>query len=101
MSDDHEEADFVAGVNPARVETGTTAGATVLVAEDNPDLRRFIAGLLRPYYTVRVAADGASGLDLVRQEHVDLVLTDVMMPRLDGSGLIAALRADPATAGMR
>ncbi|MGH3786710.1 MAG: SpoIIE family protein phosphatase [Pseudonocardiaceae bacterium] len=99
-SDDHEQADGAVEVNPGRAETGSTTGATVLVAEDNADLRRFIAGLLQPHYTVCVAADGASGLDLVRDCRVDLVLTDVMMPRLDGFGLIAALRADPATAGM-
>ncbi|MGH3897194.1 MAG: SpoIIE family protein phosphatase [Pseudonocardiaceae bacterium] len=99
-SDDHQQADYPAGANPARVETGTTAGATVLVAEDNPDLRRFIAGLLRPHYTVRVAPDGKIALDLTRRNRVDLVLTDVMMPHLDGFGLIAALRADPPTAGM-
>jgi PAS domain S-box-containing protein len=99
-SEDHEQPDYLAGVNPDRVETGTTAGATVLVAEDNPDLRRFIAGLLRPHYTVRVVPDGKIALDLARHDRVDLVLTDVMMPHLDGFGLIAALRADPATAGM-
>ncbi|MBA2324365.1 MAG: response regulator, partial [Pseudonocardiales bacterium] len=97
-SDDHEQADYLAGVNPSWVDTGTTAGATVLVAEDNPDLRRFIAGLLRPHYTVRIAPDGKIALDLARDDGVDLVLADVMMPHLDGFGLIAALRADPATA---
>jgi PAS domain S-box-containing protein len=99
-SDDHEHVDYLGGTNPARVETGTTAGATILVAEDNPDLRRFIAGLLRPHYTVRVVPDGKIALDLARHDRVDLVLTDVMMPHLDGFELIAALRADPATAGM-
>ncbi|MGH3613898.1 MAG: SpoIIE family protein phosphatase [Pseudonocardia sp.] len=99
-SEDHEQADYLAGINPVRVETGTTAGATVLVAEDNPDLRRFIARLLRPHYTVCLAPDGKIALDLARDDGVDLVLTDVMMPHLDGFGLIAALRADPATAGM-
>ena len=99
-SDAHEQAEYLDGVNPARVDTGITAGATVLVAEDNPDLRRFIAGLLRPHYTVRVAPDGKIALDLARDDGVDLVLADVMMPHLDGFGLIAALRADPATAGM-
>jgi PAS domain S-box-containing protein len=99
-SDDHQQAEYSAGVDATRVDTGTTAGATVLVAEDNPDLRRFIAGLLRSHYTVRIAADGKKALDVARHEHVDLVLTDAMMPHLDGAALIAALRADPTTAGM-
>jgi hypothetical protein len=63
---DDEQADYLAGINPARVETGTTAGATILVAEDNPDLRRFIAGRLRPHYTVRVVPDGKVALDVAR-----------------------------------
>ncbi|MGH3784820.1 MAG: SpoIIE family protein phosphatase [Pseudonocardiaceae bacterium] len=99
-SNDHDQADYLAGVKPTRADTGTSARATVLVAEDNPDLRRFIARLLRSHYTVRVAADGKRALDLARHERVDLVLTDVMMPHLDGFELIAALRAGPTTAGM-
>jgi PleD family two-component response regulator len=98
-SDDYEHVDHLAGANPARIETGTTAGATILVAEDNPDLRQFIAGLLQPHYTVRVIPDGKIALDLARHDRVDLVLTDVMMPHLGGFELIAALRADPASAG--
>ncbi|MDN5747766.1 MAG: SpoIIE family protein phosphatase [Pseudonocardia sp.] len=82
----------------ARVDTGATAGATVLVAEDHPDLRRFVAGLLAPHYTVHVASDGEAALDIVRRQHVDLVLADVLMPRLDGFGLLAGLRAHPSTA---
>ena len=79
-------------------DIGATAGATVLVAEDNPDLRRFVAGLLAPHYTVRLAADGEAALDIVRRQHVDLVLADVMMPRLGGFGLLTRLRAHPSTA---
>ena len=46
------------------------------------------------------AVDGADALELARAEPPDLVLTDVMMPRLDGFGLLAALRADPVTVGV-
>ena len=88
------------GPDAQRVETGSTTGATVLLAEDNPDLRAFVAGLLRPHYTVLLARDGRAALDLARHRRVDLVLTDVMMPRLDGFGLLAALRAHPTTAGL-
>ncbi|GAA3236686.1 hypothetical protein GCM10017691_35200 [Pseudonocardia petroleophila] len=83
---------------PVPLDAGPTAGATVLVAEDNSDLRRFLAGLLSPHYRVLVVGDGDSALATALAERPDLVLTDAMMPGLDGFALLAALRADPATA---
>ena len=79
--------------------------ATVLVAEDNADLRRFVTGLLEPHYDVLVAADGSAALELIRaggtgQRRPDLVLSDVMMPGLDGFELLAAVRGDPALAAV-
>ncbi|GAB3586860.1 SpoIIE family protein phosphatase [Amycolatopsis endophytica] len=73
------------------------AAPTLLVVEDNTDLSRFIARLLRPLGRVLTARDGAEGLELARRHRPDLVLSDVMMPRLDGFGLLRALRAEPAT----
>ena len=84
----------------APVDVGPTAGATVLVAEDNLDLRRFVAKLLEPHYRVLLAGDGRSALEQARVDHPDLVLTDVMMPVLDGFELLTALRTDPATAAI-
>ncbi|HET9254830.1 MAG TPA: SpoIIE family protein phosphatase [Pseudonocardiaceae bacterium] len=74
------------------------AAATVLVVDDNPDLRRYIAGLLAPFWRVVVVGDGKAALAAIRDEAPDLVLTDVMMPNLDGFGLLRALREDPETA---
>lgn len=70
----------------------------VLVVEDNTDMRAFIADVLAPYWRVLQAADGHQGLELAHRYHPDLVLTDVMMPGLDGLGLLKELRADPRTA---
>ena len=72
---------------------------TVLVADDNPDMRRYIAGLLADAYDVVTAQDGAAALEAARSVRPDLVLSDVMMPNLDGFGLLQALRADAATCG--
>ncbi|MEH0819816.1 MULTISPECIES: SpoIIE family protein phosphatase [unclassified Micromonospora] len=75
------------------------AGApTVLVVEDNADLRDFLGGLLAPHYRVVTAVDGRDGLERARATPPDLVLTDIMMPRLDGFGLLRELRADRHTA---
>jgi CheY-like chemotaxis protein/anti-sigma regulatory factor (Ser/Thr protein kinase) len=71
----------------------------VLVADDNPDMRRYIADLLADSYDVVTAEDGAVALEAARRVHPDLVLSDVMMPNLDGFGLLRALRSDAATSG--
>ena len=67
----------------------------VLLADDNADMRGYVRRILAPHYRVRVVADGEAALAAVREQAPDLVLSDVMMPRLDGFGLLRALRADP------
>ena len=73
------------------------SGARVLVADDNSDLRTFLASLLAPHYDVETVADGREALAAIRARKPDLVLSDVMMPKLDGLGLVRALREDPGT----
>ncbi|WP_405150307.1 SpoIIE family protein phosphatase [Sphaerisporangium sp. NBC_01403] len=70
----------------------------VVVADDNADMRDYLTRLLRPAYQVSVVTDGRSALEAVRADAPDLLISDVMMPRLDGLQLVAALRADPRTA---
>ena len=65
----------------------------ILVVEDNAGLRRLIGiHLRRAGYEVAEAADGQAALDLLEHSRVHLIITDVMMPRLDGYGLIRELR---------
>ena len=73
------------------------AGAHVLVVDDNPDLRAYVANLLTPAYRISTAADGIEALESIRADPPDIVLSDVMMPRLDGFGLVREVRADPRT----
>ena len=69
----------------------------VLLAEDNADLRAYIARLLAERgYEVETAADGEAALATLRLFRADLLVTDLMMPRLDGLGLVRAIRNDPA-----
>ena len=70
----------------------------ILVADDNADLRDYVRRLLEPSYVVDVVEDGVAALEAARARRPDLVLTDAMMPRLDGFGLIRELRADKALA---
>ncbi|WP_091948680.1 SpoIIE family protein phosphatase [Trujillonella endophytica] len=69
----------------------------VLVADDNADMRDYLVRLLAPRYAVTAVADGAEALAAARAAPPDLLVSDVMMPRLDGMGLLAALRGDPRT----
>jgi DNA-binding NarL/FixJ family response regulator len=71
----------------------------ILVIEDEPEMRRNLVTVLRlEKYQPVAAENGRAGLDLARKEKPDLVLCDVMMPGLDGHGVLAALREDTATA---
>ena len=83
-----------------RADGERTAGdrATVLVVEDHPEVRAYLRDRLATRYRVLEAADGEEGLEAARARLPDLVLSDVMMPGLDGFGLCRALKADPATA---
>ncbi|RIK37933.1 MAG: hypothetical protein DCC55_22700 [Chloroflexi bacterium] len=72
----------------------------ILLADDNADLREYLTRLLAQHYTVIPAADGRAALEVVRAQTPNLVLTDVMMPGMDGLELLQALRADPQTAAL-
>jgi signal transduction histidine kinase/CheY-like chemotaxis protein len=80
---------------PARPEPAPVrSGARVLIADDNADMREYLCHVLEPYWQVTTVADGAAALAEIRRSPPDIVVSDVMMPVLDGFGLIAALRAD-------
>jgi signal transduction histidine kinase len=70
-----------------------TLGAHVLVVDDNADMRDYLARLLRQRWQVSAAANGREALQAMAGALPDLVVSDVMMPELDGFGLIAAMRS--------
>jgi len=69
----------------------------LLLVEDNEDMAQFITTSLPPYYTVHRAADGLVGLEQARGLLPDLIISDVMMPRLDGYELCQRLKTDAST----
>ncbi|MFI5877161.1 SpoIIE family protein phosphatase [Streptomyces sp. NPDC051445] len=83
---------------PGPHETDRLHPARLLVVDDNADMRAYLTQLLQPDYDVLLAADGQAALDLALAQPVELVLSDVMMPGMDGFELVRALRADPRTA---
>ena len=90
------------GAEPAGVGAEEASGAAnarprILVVDDSADMRGYVRRLLAGQYRVETAADGREALEAVRRDPPDLVLTDVMMPGVDGFALLAALREDAAT----
>ena len=71
--------------------------ATVLVVDDNDDMRRYLRTLLLDRYYVLEASDGQSGWKLARESVPDLIISDVMMPVMDGLTFCAKLKAEPLT----
>ncbi len=80
---------------PFRLEPSSGRGR-IVVADDNRDMRDYITRLLRERWDVEAVADGQAALDAIRRCEPALVLSDVMMPRLDGFALVRAMRADTA-----
>src|ERR1700681_3594129 len=100
----HLHADVACGMTDGRallrVSQGKTlAVATILVVDDHPVNREFLVTLLGyKKHRLLEASDGAEALALVRAHHPDLVITDILMPTMDGYEFVRQLRADPAVA---
>ncbi|OAF02381.1 hypothetical protein AYJ54_26960 [Bradyrhizobium centrolobii] len=76
-------------------------GERIILADDNADLRDYVKRLLDAQgYRVEAFSDGEGALESARRQRPDLVLSDVMMPRLDGIALLAALRGDDQLRGL-
>lgn len=75
----------------------TQGAPVVMIVEDNPDVRHYLCDLLQGQYTLLTAAEGTTGLALCREQIPDLIISDVMMPGMDGNALAAALKSDERT----
>ncbi|MFY3337921.1 response regulator, partial [Achromobacter xylosoxidans] len=92
-----EASRWLANASPALASAGAANRPRILCADDNADLREYLRSLLAADYDVRIAADGATALRSARQDPPDLVITDIMMPGMDGLTLLQALRGDART----
>ena len=81
----------------APLEDKANARERLLFADDNADMREYVTRLLSKQWRVEAVEDGIAALEAIARERPALVLADVMMPRLDGFGLLRALRAAPST----
>lgn len=82
---------------PGEPAAARPSGADILVVDDNADMRSYLVRLLGAHWSVRTTANGEEALRAVAERQPDVVLTDVMMPRVDGFELLQTLRSDPAT----
>jgi DNA-binding response OmpR family regulator len=67
----------------------------ILIVEDNDDLRHFLASALRSRYQTVTARDGQEGLEILEKEEIDAIISDVMMPRMDGFEFTRQVRMNP------
>jgi signal transduction histidine kinase len=77
--------------------SGGEKSGRLLVAEDNADMRDYLESLLSPLWHTQLVPNGKAALEAALESPPDLVLSDVMMPEMDGVALLQALRADPHT----
>jgi len=82
---------------PAPASAPADPDTRILVVDDNADMRDYLTRILARHYATLSADNGVQALALAKRDKPDLVLTDVMMPELDGFGLLKALRADETT----
>jgi PAS domain S-box-containing protein len=82
---------------PAPAASARPGRSRVLIADDNADMRLYLTRLLAERFEVQAVANGRAALEAISQRAPDLILCDVMMPELDGFGLLRELRAHAAT----
>jgi signal transduction histidine kinase/DNA-binding response OmpR family regulator len=85
------------GVSDASEQTAKDARQTILVVEDDADMRKFIVSMLEPYYNVMEAPDGKAGYDMATDNLPDFIISDIMMPEIDGVELLKKIRASEDT----
>ena len=101
--DKHEKADEEMNYNPVltdeikNVELEITERQTILLVEDNKDVREFVKESLQEYYNIVEAENGEIALAVIQEEEPDLIVSDIMMPKMDGLELTRLLKTDLKT----
>jgi len=74
--------------------------ARILIVDDNSDMRGYVKNLLQPHFDIEAVGDGEAALTSATHNAPDLILSDVMMPKMDGLELVKRLRENPKTKGI-
>jgi PAS domain S-box-containing protein len=97
LSDGSPRSDWTdSGSSAAALAEGVRT-EQILLADDNADMREYVTRLLSERYRVVAVANGEEALEAALSDPPDVILSDVMMPRLDGFGLLGKLRAQAVT----
>lgn len=70
---------------------------TILIAEDDKNIQLLVKARLKPHYTVVCTNDGQEALDIIESQRIDLLIADIMMPRMDGFRLVQTIRKNGFT----
>ncbi|MBA3259453.1 MAG: PAS domain S-box protein, partial [Gemmatimonadales bacterium] len=98
LTEEATDGDLLPGIHAGqRQGPASSAPARILFADDNPDMREYVGRLLGARWSVETVADGRVAFAQATADPPDLLLSDVMMPGLDGFTLLQALRADART----
>jgi len=100
---EHAQADEALqwlGDEPVEAPVKLPERPLILIADDNADMRRHLQRILRVRWNVESVTNGEAALEFIRAQRPDLLVTDVVMPVLDGFGLVAAIRADEELAAL-
>jgi signal transduction histidine kinase len=81
----------------AAARPGAKERATILLVDDNADMRDYVRSLIAGRFDVLMAENGKAALEMIKKQRPGLVVSDVMMPELDGMGLVEAIRSDSET----
>lgn len=100
LPDEWTQVDVAALPRSAPLPEPVADRELIVVADDNADLRKYLRRLLDGQYEVHTVSDGRQALETTRLLRPALLLADVMMPRLDGFGLLRAVRDDPVLASI-
>ncbi|MDI9550137.1 MAG: response regulator [Bacteroidota bacterium] len=87
-------------IAPSNDKVEYISGLNILVVEDNDDMRQYIIDMLRSGNNVAGASDGQKGLEAVKSQYFDIVISDVMMPVMDGYELCREIRSDTELCAM-
>ena len=93
MSDAGSTSVLIRGIDPGTLFF--TPDDILLVVDDNPDLNSYIASIFVPFVRVEQAKDGIEALEIARRVKPSLILSDVSMPRMSGTELLAKVKSDP------
>lgn len=83
--------------NMSLVKPASSAHETLLIVDDNSDMRRYICSLLKQEYKLLEAENGKKAIDIIKNEHVDLIISDLLMPEMDGLELSKRVKANLET----